>query len=125
MLFPSTTAGMPSGLIDKQGNHSVRFIAYDYDEERQSRRYFEDIFGIYISPRAIDFLNSSKKLLTEKHKKLAETQTKCLKFCQLIARLYLNTYTDLKDPRYHDGLICLCGSKKEFKKCCGEIIQYN
>ena len=122
---PSLSVGMPGGLIDEQGTPSTRFITYDYDEERQSRLYFDVMFGGQISPRALDFLNTSKKLLIKKHKQLAETHSKCLKCCKSFARNYLNTYTDLNDPRYHDGLICPCGSKKEFKKCCGKLIQYH
>ena len=122
---PSITVGMQGGLIDKQGNLSTRFIKFDYDEEKQSRLYFEVMFGKQISPRALDFLNTSEKLLTKKHKQLAETHLKCLKYCKSFARYYLKTYTDLNDPRYHDGLICPCGSKKEFKKCCGKLIQYH
>lgn len=123
--IPSILAGMPSGLIDEQGKPSNRFITFDYDEERQSRLYFDLMFEGQISPRALDFLNISKKLLIKKQKQLAETHAKCLKYCKSFARYYLNTYTDLNDPRYHDGLICPCGSKKEFKKCCGELIQYH
>ena len=118
---PSLFAGVYAGLGE---GASPRVVRFDYDEEGQTKLYFDHIFVGMILPRTIEFLNISKKLLIKKNHKLLDAQSKCLKQCKSLARSFLKNYTNLDDPRYHAGFICPCGSNKEFKKCCGRIVSY-